>query len=86
MARLQNGTTVQLTVAALYWRLLCGLKIDAIFFHLYSLTRDSMPSQPWVSVLFLILWMRLILEVIGSYKHTVYYVMQIGAITLASML
>lgn len=25
-------------------------------------------------------------KVIGSYKHTVYYVMQIGAITLAFML
>lgn len=43
-----------------------------------------MPSQQWVSVF--LLWMRLILEVIGSYKHTPYYVMQIGAITLASML
>ncbi len=45
-----------------------------------------MPSQQWVPFFFLILWMRLILEVVGSYKHTVYHVMQIGAITLASML
>ncbi len=46
-----------------------------------------MPSQLWISVFCLFLWMRLILEeLIESYKHTVYYVMQIGAITLASML
>lgn len=34
------------------WRLLCGTKIDAIFLHHYSLTRDSMPSQQWFSSCF----------------------------------
>lgn len=36
------------------WRLLCGIKIDAIFLHLYSLTRDSMPSPRWVCLSFLV--------------------------------
>lgn len=52
-----------------------------------------MPSQQWVSVClsFVCLFVSYPLDaphsyVIGSYKHTVYYVMQIGAITHISML
>lgn len=62
-------------------------RIDAIFPHHYSLTRNSMPfTTMGFSFLFLSVGCASFFKVIGSYKHTVYYVMQIGAITLASML
>lgn len=47
-AGLQNRTTVQLAVAALYPEASVWNK-DRCNIHHYSLTRDSMPSQQWFS-------------------------------------
>lgn len=86
-ARLQNGLRYNWLWLHFTWRLLYGKKgLMQYFLIITALLEIQCLHNNGFLFSFLILWMRLILKVIGSYKHTVYYVMQIGAITLASML
>lgn len=81
------GLMVQLAVVALYQKVSVWIeRLMQYFFIMTALLEIQCLLDKFFCFSFLVLWLRLILEVIGSYKHIVYYVMQIGAISLASML